>query len=210
QSMLRQLKLRSLAWSAGVGLALAAGALMVTLSAHAQDKKPIKVGFAQSLTGFLSPNGKQALLAAQIWAEQVNKSGGLLDGRPVELVYYDDKSSPAEVPGIYTKLLDVDKVDLVVSGYATNQIAPAMPIVMRKGKTFISLFGLDVNAKFKYPQYFSIIPTGQNTKESFTEGFFEAASAQSPKPQTVALTAADAEFSQNACEGARNNAKKHG
>lgn len=208
--MLRQLKLRSLAWSAGVGLALAAGALMVTLSAHAQDKKPIKVGFAQSLTGFLSPNGKQALLAAQIWAEQVNKSGGLLDGRPVELVYYDDKSSPAEVPGIYTKLLDVDKVDLVVSAYATNQIAPAMPVVMRKGKTFISLFGLDVNDKFKYPQYFSIIPTGQRTKESFTEPFFEAASKQSPKPQTVALAAADAEFAQNACEGARENAKKGG
>ena len=75
-----------------------------------------------SLTGFLSPNGKQALLGAEIWRDQINKSGGLLDGRPVELVYYDDKSSPAEVPGIYTKLLDVDKVDLVVGGYATNQM----------------------------------------------------------------------------------------
>jgi branched-chain amino acid transport system substrate-binding protein len=161
------------------------------------------------LTGFLSPNGKQALLGAEIWRDQINKAGGLL-GRQVELKYYDDKSNPSEVPGIYTKLLDVDKVDLVVSGYATNEIAPAMPIVMRKGKTFISLFGLDVNDKFKYPKYFSVIPTGPDTKGSFTKGFFDIAAAQNPKPKTVALTMADAEFSQNACEGARANAKKHG
>jgi branched-chain amino acid transport system substrate-binding protein len=208
--MLRHLKSRSFAWIAGVSLTLAAGALFVVSPASAQDKKPIRIGFGQALTGFLSPNGKQALLGAEIWRDQVNKSGGLLDGRPVELVYYDDKSSPAEVPGIYTKLLDVDKVDLVVSGYASNQVAPAMPIVIRKGKTFISLFALDINAKFKYPKYFSVLPTGPNTKTSFTEGFFQVASAQKPKPQTVALAFADAEFSQNACEGARENAKKGG
>ena len=131
-------------------------------------------------------------------------------GRQVELVYYDDKSTPSEVPGIYSKLLDADKVDLVVSGYATNEIAPAMPIVIRKGKTFISLFGLDVNDQFKYPKYFSILPTGQDTKGSFTKGFFDIAMAQKPKPTTVALSFADADFSQNACEGARANAKKHG
>jgi branched-chain amino acid transport system substrate-binding protein len=207
--MLRHLKSRSFAWIAGVSLTLAAGALFVFNSAYAQDKKPIKIGFGMALTGFLSPNGKQALLGMQIWRDRINASGGLL-GRPVELVYYDDKSSPAEVPGIYTKLLDVDKVDLVLSGYATNQVAPAMPIVIRKGKTFISLFALDANAKFKYPKYFSVLPTGPNTKPVFTEGFFEIAAKQNPKPQTVALAAADAEFAQNACDGARENAKKGG
>jgi branched-chain amino acid transport system substrate-binding protein len=190
---------------AGAGLA----ALVAAGPASAQDKKPIRIGFAQSLTGFLSPNGKQALLGAEIWRDQVNKSGGLL-GRQVELVYYDDKSAPQEVPGIYTKLLDVDKVDLVVGGYATNQNAPAMPVIIRHGKTYISLFALDVNAQFKYPKYFALLPTGQDTKGSFTEGFFEIAAAQNPKPKTVALAAADAEFAQNACDGARANAKKFG
>jgi branched-chain amino acid transport system substrate-binding protein len=207
--MMQSLKSRALARTAGASFALLAGAMFAVTGAQAQDKGPIKIGFGQSLTGFLSPNGKQALLGAQIWAEQVNKSGGLL-GRQVELKYYDDKSTPSEVPGIYTKLLDVDKVDLVVSGYATNQVAPAMPVAIRKGKTFISLFALDVNEKFKYPKYFSILPTGQDTKGSFTKGFFDVAAAQKPKPTTVALTMADAEFSQNACDGARANAKKHG
>jgi branched-chain amino acid transport system substrate-binding protein len=207
--MLRNLKTKSFAWIAGVALTLAAGAMFVFNPANAQDKGPIKVGFGQSLTGFLSPNGKQALLGAEIWRDQVNAAGGLL-GRKVELVYYDDKSSPAEIPGIYTKLLDVDHVDLIVGPYATNDNAPAMPIAIRKGKTYISLFSLDLNAKFKYPKYFSILPTGPNTKTSFTEGFFQIAAAQKPKPKTLALSYADAEFSQNACEGARENAKKNG
>ena len=205
--MIKNLKSRSFAWIAGATVALAAGAM--ALSANAQEKKPIVIGFGQSLTGFLSPNGKQALVGAEIWRDEVNKSGGLL-GRQVELKYYDDKSSPAEVPGIYTKLLDVDHVDLVVSGYATNQVAPAMPVIIRKGKTFISLFALDANGKFHYPKYFSVLPTGPNTKTSFTEGFFKIAEEQKPKPATVALAYADAEFSQNACEGARENAKKGG
>src|SRR5262249_59102006 len=98
-----------------------------------QEGEPIKIGFAMALTGPLAANGKQALLGAKIWEETVNKKGGLL-GRPVKLVYYDDQSSPSTVPGIYTKLLDVDKVELVVGPYATAQIAPAMPVIMQKGK----------------------------------------------------------------------------
>ena len=179
------------------------------MTANAQTKEPIKIGFSMALTGPLGPNGKQALLGAKIWEEETNAKGGLL-GRPVKLIYYDDQSNPSTVPGIYTKLLDVDKVDLVVSGYATNMVAPAMPIVIQKKKTFISLFALDVNAQFKYPKYFSVLPTGPKTKPSFTEGFYQVAMQQIPKPTTVALTYEDAEFSQNACEGARENAKTFG
>ncbi len=113
--MLRHLRSGTIAWIAGLAVTVVAGAAFIINSANAQDKEPIKIGFAMSLTGFLSPNGKQALLGMKIWEERTNKAGGLL-GRQVKLVYYDDKSSPAEIPGIYTKLLDVDKVDLVLGG----------------------------------------------------------------------------------------------
>jgi branched-chain amino acid transport system substrate-binding protein len=193
-----------------IGVAAALLASVANAPARAQAPgEPIKIGFAMALTGPLAANGKQALLGARIWEEETNKKGGLL-GRPVKLVYYDDQSTPSTVPGIYTKLLDVDKVDLVTGPYATAQIAPAMPVVMQKGKVMIGLFGLAVNSEFNYPKYFAMIPSGPNTKPSFTEGFFETAAAQSPKPETVALVAADQEFSRNACEGARENAKKHG
>jgi branched-chain amino acid transport system substrate-binding protein len=191
------------------GLLAAAATVAFAAGASAQSKEPIKIGFGMSLTGPLAANGKQALLGAKIWEETVNKKGGLL-GRPVKLVYYDDQSNSSQVPGIYTKLLDVDKVDLVIGPYATAQIAPAMPVVMQKNKVFIGLFGLAVNSEFNYDKYFAMIPSGPDAKPSFTIGFFETAAAQNPKPKTVALVAADQEFSKNACEGARTNAKKYG
>ncbi len=195
--------------NAGIGAALISPALAGT-PAYAQGAAPIKIGFGMALTGPLAPNGQQALLGAQIWEEEINAKGGLL-GRQVQLVHYDDQSNPATIPGIYTKLLDVDKVDLVISGYATNMVAPAIPIVMQKNKIFISLFALDANAEFKYPKYFSFIPTaGPNPKATLTEGFFQVAAAQNPKPQTVAIAGDDAEFSHNAMEGARANANKYG
>ena len=160
---------------------LATGLFAAPLPASAQTKDPIKIGFSMALTGPLAANGKQALLGAKIWEEEVNAKGGLL-GRPVQLVYYDDQSNPATVPGIYTKLLDVDKVDLVVGPYATNMVAPAIPVVMQKNKTFIGLFALDANGEFHYPKYFSMLPSGPTPKESFTEGFFQIAAAQNPKP----------------------------
>ena len=190
---------------AGAILALAA-ATLAAAPASAQSGEPIKIGFSMALTGGLAPNGKSALLAQKLWEEDVNAKGGLL-GRPVKLVYYDDKSSPAEVPAIYTKLLDVDRVELIIGPYATAQIAPAMPIVMQKKKTFIGLLGLAVNTEFNYPNYFAMIPSGPDAKPAFTKGFFDVTMAQGAKPQTVAIVAADQEFSRNAADGARENAK---
>jgi branched-chain amino acid transport system substrate-binding protein len=182
-------------------------ALLLAGAAWAQSGEAIKIGFSMALTGGLAPNGKSALLAQKIWEEDINAKGGLL-GRPVKLIYYDDKSSPAEVPSIYTKLLDIDKADLIIGPYATAMIAPAMPIVIQRKKTFIGLLGLAVNTEFNYPNYFAMIPSGPDAKPAFTKGFFDVAMAQDTKPQTVAIVAADQEFSRNAADGARENAQK--
>jgi branched-chain amino acid transport system substrate-binding protein len=196
--------------NAGIGAALISPAIAAPRAFAQGGGAPIKIGFGMALTGPLAVNGKQALLGTQIWQEDVNAKGGLL-GRQVQIISYDDQSNPSNVPGIYTKLLEVDKVDLVVSGYATNMVAPAIPVAMQKNKTFLSLFALDANAEFKYPKYFSYIPTGgPNPKQTISEGFFQVAAAQNPKPQTLAIAAEDAEFSRNAAEGARANAKQYG
>ena len=187
-----------------VTLLLASGGAFV-----ARGADPIRLGFGMALTGGLSANGKPALLALQIWKEDVNKRGGLL-GRPVELVFYDDQTNPATVPGIYTKLLDVDKVDLVISGYGTNLIAPLMPIAMERKLTIIGMFGLANNEKYQYPNYFQIQPAGPDPQTSTAIGFFELAARQTPKPQTVAIVGADAEYPQNAMVGARELIKKFG
>src|SRR5271154_5360997 len=145
----------------------------------------------------------------QLWQEDVNAKGGLL-GRPVKLVYYDDQSNPANVPALYTKLLEIDKVDLIVSGYATNMIAAALPVAIQKKKMLIGLFGTAVNSEFHYPNYFSMNVNGPDAKRAVTAGLFDVAAAQTPKPQTVAIVAVDAEFGRNASDGARENAKASG
>ncbi len=161
-------------------IACAAAAILLLASAWpAAAAEPIKIGFGMALTGGLAGNGKAALIAIQIWAEEVNAKGGLL-GRPVQLVYYDDQTNPATVPGIYTKLLDVDKVDLAV------------------------------NDQFHYDRFFQIQPNGPNAKISSIEGFFEAAMTAKPTPKTVAIVGADAEYPKVATEGAREIAKKLG
>jgi branched-chain amino acid transport system substrate-binding protein len=193
---------------ARAALLAAAASLVGTTGAVAQSG-PIKIGYSMAMTGGLGPNGKSALLAQKIWEEDINAKGGLL-GRQVKLVYYDDQSNPSTVPGIYTKLLDVDKVDLVIGGYATVMLAPAMPIMMQRKKLFIGLLGLGVNSEFNYQNYFVMIPSGPDPKPSFTKGFFDTAMAQNPKPTTVAIVAADQEFSRNAADGARINAKAAG
>ena len=131
--MIRQRRGWRLGGVAGAVMALAA---MIGPNAAAEAQEPIKIGFSMALTGPLAANGKQALLGMKIWEEETNAKGGLL-GRPVKLVFYDDQSNSSTVPGIYTKLLDVDKVDLVLGPYATAMAAPAMPVIMQKGKTFI-------------------------------------------------------------------------
>jgi branched-chain amino acid transport system substrate-binding protein len=128
----------------------------------------------------------------------------------VKLIHYDDQTNPATVPGIYTKLLDVDKVDLIIGGYGTNMLAPAMPVAMQRKKVLIGLLGNAVNSAFNYPNYFSMIATGPDPNPSFTKGFFDVAVRQNPKPKTVAIVAADAEFGLNASEGARENVKAAG
>ena len=183
--------------------------VLLLATAQAKADEPIKIGLGMALTGPLAANGKMSLVAMQIWENDINAKGGLL-GRPVKLVYYDDQSSPAQVPSIYAKLLDIDKVDLIVSGYASTQIAAAMPVAIQRKKLFISLFGTGINETFNYPKYFSMIPNGPTPKPAFTRGFFKVAEVQTPRPQTIALAYADAEFGQNACEGARENAKTSG
>jgi len=171
--------------------------------------QPIRIGYGLSLTGPLASNGQAARLAHQIWAEDVNAAGGLL-GRKVELVCLDDETNPQLVADLYKRLLDEERVDLVIGGYGDNSVAPAMPLIMERSRYFIGLMALAVNATLSYPNYFVMIPTGTHPAEALTEGFFGAAAAQTPKPVTLAIVAADAPFSKAPVQGAKAHAERYG
>jgi branched-chain amino acid transport system substrate-binding protein len=191
-------------------LALGTAAFMsLSMAAdRAAAADPIRVGLSLSLTGPTSPAGKQVQAGLEIWRDDVNAKGGLL-GRPVQLVYYDDQGSPANAPGIYAKLMGIDKVDLLIGPYSTNMIAASLPGIIQAKRTTIGIFGLGANKEFKYPRYFSMNSQGPSPS-NYSKCVFDLAIEQTPKPTRVALIGADVEYSRNALDGARENAKKHG
>ena len=175
-----------------------------TVVAQAQ-KPPIKLGLITPLTGPLASYGKAQELVMKLAVEDVNAKGGLL-GRKVELIAYDDQSNGANTPGIYTKLLDVDKVDLLIAPYATNVTAPIMPLVKERQKLLMGNFSFQVNAKVQHDMWFNNAPW--NDAKGWSEGFFDMGKKAGGK--TAAIFAADAEFQQNLANGARDIIKSSG
>jgi len=181
---------------------------LLTLSgASAQGGNPIKIGLSLALTGAGAAPSKVINTALDIWRDDVNAKGGLL-GRPVELVIYDDQSTPANVPGIYTKLITVDKVDLLLGPYGTNFVAPAMPTIIQHKKLTISFTAIGINDKFNYDKYFSMVSVAPEGVNSFSIGFFDMAAAQFE--EALRLNPADASVKGNlaAALAAKSRVKK--
>src|SRR5215218_10494170 len=151
------------------------GAMAVAVAAQGSralaQQPPIKIGMSMPQTGGLAGGGKASLLGIEIWRDDVNAKGGLL-GRKVELVVYDDKSSASETPAIYSKLLDVDKVDLLFAPYGTVPTAPIMPLVKQRGLLLIGNFSFQVNAKVQHDMWFNNSPW--NDASSWSDGFIKA------------------------------------
>jgi branched-chain amino acid transport system substrate-binding protein len=158
-----------------------------------------------SQTGALSGGGKATLLAMQMWVEDVNAKGGLL-GRKVELIAYDDQSSPSTTPGIYTKLIELDKVDLLVGPYASVPTSPIMPLVKQRDLLLMTNFTFQLNRDLKHDKVFNNAPW--TDAESLGEGLFDIGVKAGGK--TVAFLAADQEFAQNLARGAKQVAAKMG
>ncbi len=181
--------------------------ILALAASAAAEGPPLRIGFSMPLSGPLASTGKAVLVAYKMWEEDANDAGGVL-GRKVELVYYDDQSNPSLVPGIYAKLLDVDKVNVVLGSYGTNLTAPALPAVVPKGKVFFGLFALAVNDEFRYPNYFSMFPAGPDSVREFSRGYFDL--AKGAGLTSVAIVSADTDFAKKAADGARENAKAMG
>src|SRR6185295_6803336 len=187
--------------------AVGAGALSAAIPvrrARAQQNV-VKIGMSMPQTGGLGAGGQSALLALRMWVDDVNAKGGMLR-RKVELIAYDDQTNPALTPGIYTKLLDVDKVDLLIAPYGTVPTAPIMPLVKQRDLLLMGNFSFGVNNVVKHDMWFNNAPW--NTAASWSDGFIEA--GQKLGGKTIAFLAADNDFAQNLANGARDLAKKAG
>jgi branched-chain amino acid transport system substrate-binding protein len=189
----------------GAGAVMGVAAPAVLSGAYAQNK-PIKIGASASLTGPLSST-KNLVIGYELWRDDVNAAGGLL-GRQVELVIYDDQSLPANVPGIYSKLVDVDQVDFLFSPYGANLTAPLMPFAKQRDRFVVGILTLAANDKIKHEMFFQAAPWGPNGAEDYARGFFDLAKADGIKK--MAILAADTEFSKTAASGGRRVSEQFG
>jgi branched-chain amino acid transport system substrate-binding protein len=119
---------------------LLAGAAFAVAALTAAAADPIKIGSVLSVTGPAAFLGDPELKTLEMYIEDINKKGGVL-GRPLQLVYYDDGSDAGKANGFAKRLIDDDKVDLIVGGTTTGSTMSMVPLVEKAGIPFISLAG---------------------------------------------------------------------
>lgn len=190
---------------AAMGTLGLAAPTILSSKAFAADK-PIKIGASVSLTGPLAST-RAGEIGYQLWRDDVNAAGGLL-GRKVEFVIYDDQSSASNVPAIYSKLVDVDKVDVLISPYGANLSAPLMPFIKQRDLFMVGMFALAGNDRARSKKYFHACPWGPDSMLGWARGFFDI--AKSVNAKRIAIINSDLEFSSSAAKGGAQVAKEYG
>jgi branched-chain amino acid transport system substrate-binding protein len=186
-------------------VASAAAAAPIRFAKSAEG--PIRIGFSIAQSGNIASGGKAGLAALELWRGDVNTTGGLL-GRQVEFVVYDDQSQAANVPGIYAKLMDIDKVDLLLAPYGTNLTAVVMPMIVQRNRFVIGQFEIGQNDKLGFDKFFEVAPWGPKPGDNWCRGYFDLAKRQGYK--TLAIINSDAEFSANAASAGAKIAEEYG
>jgi branched-chain amino acid transport system substrate-binding protein len=125
---------------------------------QAGTKAPLVIGISLSLTGDFGDTGKAAEKGYELWASQVNKSGGIL-GRQVQLKIVDDTTSATQVVTNYESLINEDHVDLVFGPVSSLLTVPAARVAERYGYAFIEL---DLGVSFA--DYILSLPPSQRPK----------------------------------------------
>ena len=118
--------------------ALAATLSFAVATAWAAD--PIKIGSVLSVTGPAGSLGDPELKTMQIYVDEINKKGGVI-GRPLQLISYDDGSDASKANGFTKRLIEDDKVDIIVGGTTTGATMSMVPLVEKAQIPFISLAG---------------------------------------------------------------------
>ncbi len=188
-----------------VGILLATG-LLFGMAAQAKDAQPFRIGVSVSLTGVFGKDGSLVKDAYTLWMEMVNAKGGI-NGHPVELIFYDDKSDASTGAKLTEQLIVSDKVDLLLGGFGSNALFAASPVAEKYAYPLIS-GGASSDKLFErgFKYYFSTL--GKATEE--VRGCVEMFKAVNPKPKTAAIIGADILFTSLACEGFKKYCAENG
>jgi branched-chain amino acid transport system substrate-binding protein len=170
-----------------------AAAAFLTQPAAAQNKEPIVIGGTLGLTGAYAEPSTDYKAVYDLWLEKINKKGGLL-GRPVKMIIYNDESTPTVAQALYNRLLDQDKVDLVLAPYTTFVGGSIVPIVRSHNKVLFNggFVGINIfNAAKGW-----IVGSYNYQEPDYTRGVFELIKSlpENERPKRVAIFTAQNPF----------------
>ena len=115
-------------------------ALALLALAPLAGAQPIRIGAFLSVTGPAAFLGDPEQKTLELYVEKLNAGGGLL-GRKLELVAYDSAGDAEKARGFVKRLIEQDKVDVLVGGSTTGETMAAVPLAESAGVPFISLAG---------------------------------------------------------------------
>jgi len=187
--------------SLAVVAALAAIAL-VSLPAAAQG--PIRIGASLSLTGTYAKLGKYQHEGYQLCVKEANARGGLL-GRKIDMVVYDDQSTPATAVRLYEKLITEDKVDAVMGPYSSPVSEAAANVTEKYQKVMVMPLAATTSIFKKGRKYIFMVIS---PAEVYLDGLIDMAAKRGLK--TVAIINEDTLFTKTAAIGTVEAAKKRG
>jgi branched-chain amino acid transport system substrate-binding protein len=172
------------------------------------SQTPIKIGISLSLTGDFSADGKAFQQGYQLWADTINKSGGLL-GRPVQLDILSDASSTTQVVTNYQKLITVDHVDLIFGPYSTLLTKPSSVVANRYGYPMIEGAGGGPSVFTQgLHNLFDVSPPIANQLDSFAQYILSLPAGQ--RPTSIAYATEDDPFTQPMIDTARQKLEQGG
>ncbi|HZR41524.1 MAG TPA: amino acid ABC transporter substrate-binding protein [Ktedonobacteraceae bacterium] len=179
-----------------------------TGSTSSQPQTPIKIGVSVSLSGDFSADGKATQQGYQLWADTVNKNGGLL-GRQIQLSFVSDASSTTQVVTNYQKFISVDHVDLVLGPYSTLLTKPASVVANRYGYAMLEGSGGGPSVFTQgLHNIFDVSPPIVSQLNGFTQYILSLPTDQ--RPQTAAYATEDDPFTQPMIDQARSLLEKGG
>jgi branched-chain amino acid transport system substrate-binding protein len=177
---------------------------LVYLPQASADVKPIRVGVTVSLSGDYAAPGSEQLKGIEMWAHDLNARGALL-GRPVEVIYYDDKSDPATSEVLYERMVSEDKVDLLLGPYSSGLTLAASRVAERHQFPMVATGASSTEIWSRGNRYIFQVDAPADTYDDLV-----IISARKAGLKTVALAYEGADFPRQVAEGVRRQAAMQG
>lgn len=173
-----------------------------------QNTSPITIGYTVPRTGDFSGDGPLLEQGYQLWADQINKNGGLL-GRQVKLIGEDDASKPEQVTTDYQSLITVNHVDLLFAPFSGDLTVPAAIVAHRFGYVMVEGAATE-KATYQHglDNLFAVSLPAEHYITSFANFILSLPQAQ--RPTTAAYVTSNDPFTEPQVAAARDLLENNG